>query len=300
MNESTANVARIVAGVDGSESALQAVRWGAIEAARRSLPLMLVHALGIPRLYVGAWPPSNKLRAKLIERGESLLAAAKKVAQHAAQAEISSNIDNENPPEALVAASRSASMIVLGAPDHGDLTGLAFGSTALQTTTHAHCPVVVVRGEDVGARPDNDPIVVGVDNSPLSDATLGCAFEEAALRSAPLIAVHTWWDNEAAHDVIDEARFSLLEPVADIEQQALIERIDRWRNKYPDVPIKLAVEWDKPRRKLLELSVRAQLVVVGSRGRGGMRGLLLGSTSQALIHHASCPVMVVRQGPSVR
>lgn len=107
--------------------------------------------------------------------------------------------------------------------------------------------------------------------------------------------MHAWYDTAAIVDVIDVARYGTAITAAEIEQVVLAERIAGWSEKYPDVQVRRVVKRDKPRRTLLELSQSAQLVVVGSRGRGGFAGLLLGSTSQALVHHAGCPVMVVRQ-----
>lgn len=298
MSQDIASEAPVVVGVDGSEPALRAVRWGAAEAARRRVNLVLVHALGIPSQYMGPWPPNAKVREKLSERGEAFLRTAGDVARQAARVTVSTRVDKDNPPDVLIAASGSAGMVVLGVSGHGAfLDGLAVGSTAVKVSAHGRCPVVVVRGKGAETQPPGAPVVVGVDGSPLSDAALGYAFEEAALRGAPLVAVHAWYDNEAIADVIDEARFGNVVPVADIERQVLTESITGWSEKYPDVAVQPVVEQDKPRRKLLALSGDAQLVVVGGRGRGGFTGLLLGSTSQALIHHADCPVMVVRPEP---
>lgn len=286
----------IVVGIDGSEHALRAVRWGAAEAARRRASLVLLHALGYPRHYAGAWPPSHELRAKLTERGEAALAAAREVAVEAGAARVETRLVKDNPPEALIEASRTAGMLALGVSGHdGFLVGLAIGSTAVQVTAHAHSPVVVVRGQDDFPPSPLAPVVVGIDGSPLSEAALGFAFEEADQREAPLLAVHAWYDTEAIVDVIDVARFGTAMTAAEIEQVVLAERIAGWSEKYPDVQVRRVVKRDKPRRTLLELSESAQLIVVGSRGRGGFAGLLLGSTSQALVHHAGCPVMVVRQ-----
>lgn len=295
MNADMGAVAPVVIGVDGSEQALQAVRWGANEAARHRAQLALVHALEIPSQYMGPWPPSQELREKLTEHGRSVLQAAEAAAKQTADVEVSSRLDNDNSAEALIGASRSALMVVLGATGHGGfLAGLALGSTATQTATHSECPVVVVRGANADNRPADQPVVAGVDGSPQADKALGYAFAEAALRGAPLTAVHAWFDNEAIADTIEVNRFASSEPVADIESNVLEKALSGWREKYPDVPVRSVVEHDKPRRKLVALSASAQLVVVGSRGWGGFRELLLGSTGQALIHHSECPVMVVR------
>lgn len=294
MRENSVGQESIVVGVDGSEEALRAVRWGAMEAARRQRRLTLVHALGIPNLYLGAWPPSHELRAKLAERGREFLAAGERAARESAQVDVEVTLDNDNPSTVLVRASRPGRLVVLGASGRGRfLDGLTPGSTAVQVSAHANGPVVIVRGQDAEHRIAG-PVLVGVDGSHISDAAVGYAFEEAALRGAELVAVHAWHDDEAINDVLDEARFSGSRPVADIEQQVLVDGLAGWREKHPEVSVRTLLEHDKPRHALMRLSQVAQLVVVGSRGHGGFTGLLLGSTSQALIHHAGCPVVVVR------
>ncbi|WP_007027177.1 universal stress protein, partial [Saccharomonospora iraqiensis] len=155
--------------------------------------------------------------------------------------------------------------------------GALAGSTAVGTASHAVAPVVVVRSRAEGEEPPGDgPIVVGVDGSPLSGRAVGYAFEEAAVRRAPLVAVH------ARADVPEGPRDPLAVGLAG------------WREKYPDVAVHPVTVREKPRPALLDHSATARLLVVGSRGLGGFRGLLLGSTSQALMHHARCPVMIVR------
>jgi nucleotide-binding universal stress UspA family protein len=123
---------------------------------------------------------------------------------------------------------------------------------------------VVVRGNH-----RDGPVVVGVDLSPESDPAIGFAFEEAAGSGVPLVAAHAG-------------------------EQSLNTRMSGWLVKYPDVAVEQVVVQERPIPVLLELGQRAGLLVIGSRGRGGFAGMLLGSTSQALIHHAPCPVAVVR------
>ncbi|SFQ42546.1 Nucleotide-binding universal stress protein, UspA family [Amycolatopsis arida] len=281
----------MVVGVDGSERALDAVRWAAREADRLHAPLLAVNASGYPDLYVGATvPPPDGLREQMQEQGWEFLREAERVAAETAgvRAELRLSVDSSVP--FLIEASTSARMLVLGSSGRGGFVGLLVGSTTIALTAHAHCPVVSVRGEE---RP-GAPVVVGVDGSPLSDDAVGHAFAEAAARETELVAVHTWSDADT-EVVFSAARMDLdWEPMEESERRVLAERLAGWRERYPEVSVRRVVERDRPRDQLIEWSQRACLVVVGSRGRGGFRGLLLGSTSQALVHHAECPVMVVR------
>lgn len=284
----------VVAGVDGSECSLQAVRWAAAEAARRRLPLRLVGAhawlsgrlVGDPGLGVDYLAV---LREAALERVAVAADAARQVAPglEIEQADVTGL-----PVPVLRAESASAELVALGDRGLGGFTGLLVGSVAVELAAHASCPVVVVRGPEPDyVTPLPEPVVVGVDGSPASEAAVAFAFEAAALRGVPLVAVHVW------HDVlIDQTLAPLLDwdAIESDEREVLAERLAGWPAKYPDVPVRRLVVRDRAARTLVEESGRAQLVVVGSRGRGGFRGLLLGSVSQALLHHAHCPVAVVR------
>jgi nucleotide-binding universal stress UspA family protein len=147
-----------------------------------------------------------------------------------------------------------------------------------------------VRGEDRGSS-SPAPVVLGVDESPVSEAAIAFAFEAAATRGAPLVAVHAWLEH------IYDAQVALLIDAAGMEAQvrsALARRLAGWTQKYPTVRFTQDVVRDAPARALVARSRDAQLVVVGSRGHGNLAGLVLGSVSHALIQHSHCPVAVVR------
>ncbi|WP_216216592.1 universal stress protein [Amycolatopsis aidingensis] len=286
----------IVVGVDGSHAANRAVEWAARMAAERNLGLYLVHAFHPGGSYGGGLPAPLDVFEALEQEGRRILeesaAAAGSVASGLA---VQTDLRREAPVPVLLELSGVARMIVLGASGSGGFAGMRLGSTAIAVSAHARCPVAVVRGRDgADGLPEEGPVVVGVDGSPISDRAIGVAFDEATERNAPLVAVHSWVDGDY-DDVFSPERFNAVwESVDEIEQRSLAERLAGWQEKYPDVPVERVVVRDRPRHQLLEWSGRARLVVVGSRGRGGFRGMLLGSTSQALVQHAQCPVLVVR------
>ena len=183
---------------------------------------------------------------------------------------------------------------MLGSRGLGGFTGLLVGSVAVAVTTHAHCPTIVVRAPSPDAVPDRDtPVVVGLDGSPSSDAALAFAFEAAALRGVAVHAVRTWWDLTAETAWQRGLTATNLASIEAAEQRLLAEQLATCVTAHPDVPVHQMLTRDRPAHTLVQQSTNAQLVVVGTRGRGGFRGLLLGSTSQALIHHGHCPVAVV-------
>lgn len=114
------------------------------------------------------------------------------------------------------------------------------------------------------------------------------------MRRVPLTAVHTWIDVPLAGVAGKAAEFVDWAAVETQEREVLAQRLAGWQEKYPDVLVRRVVTRDRPVRHLLEHAANSQLLVVGSRGRGGFTGALLGSTSQALIYHATCPLIVAR------
>jgi len=286
----------IVVGVDGSEQAARAVDWAAAEAARRNLRLHLISGVDpLIGAYAGGLPVPQEMYDQLDRYAHDQLAAAT-TAAHAVDGELVVTQDRPRLPAipALLDAAATARMVVLGASGHGGFTGMLAGSTALAVATHAECPVVVVRTRQDGSVPAEGPVVAGVDGSATSERALACAYEEAAWRGVPLEAVHAWSDADYVTTLPAEYALMPQEPPEDEQQRVLAESLAGWQEKYPEVRVDRVVVKDRPRGQLLDRTARAQLVVVGSRGRGGFTGLLLGSTSQALIHHARCPVMIVR------
>jgi nucleotide-binding universal stress UspA family protein len=289
---------RITVGVDGSAGSTAALLWAARIAALRHLQLRIVHGLQLTGLcYGGGLPGGGEALFDVIQAdGDRIIAEARSVAESVGKdLVITTELPTEPPVPMLLDESRHARMLVVGRTGAGGFPGMLVGGTAATVASHAHSPVAIVRGRrDATKIPDSGPVVAGVDGSPNSDPAIGVAFEEASLRGVPLVAVHAW--NDVTHEDTRGTARILTQPgtLEEGEERLLAERLAGWQEKYPDVGIRPRPERDRPRHALLEASETAQLVVVGSHGRGGFTGMLLGSTSQALVQHARCPVLVVR------
>ena len=287
----------VVVGVDGSETALHAVRWGAREAARRHAPLRLVHVCHlVPVRHPRQVSPPPEYHAAVLDQGRHWLTEATEVARRVAPDLLPvTDLRDGSTADVLVGESRTAQLVVIGSRGLGGFAALLVGSVPVALSAHAHCPVVVVRapGAD-GARQADGPVVVGVDGSELSDAAVTLAFDTAAGHGVPLVAVHTWQDTPMT------GAWTALPGTVDWdwlqaeEEKQLVERLVTWREKFPQVEVRPVVERGRPETALLAHAAGAQLLVVGSRGRGALTGLGLGSVSQSLVHHAECPVAVAR------
>jgi nucleotide-binding universal stress UspA family protein len=292
------NDPRITVGVDGSAGSTAAVVWAAKLASRRRLELKVVHGLQIAGLYYGgglAGVGADTLFDAVLADGQRAVAEARSLAVSVDKdLVITTEVPNDPPVPMLIEESRHARMLVVGRTGTGGFTDMLLGGTAAAVAGHAHCPVAVVRGRGDSAIPESGPVVVGVDSGPTSEQAIAVAFEEASLRGVPLVAVHAW--NDVVYEDTRGTARILTQPdsLEEGEERLLTERLAGWPEKHPDVEVRRQLVRDRPRHALLEASRTAQLVVVGSRGRGGFTGLLLGSTSQALVQHAECPVLVVR------
>ena len=279
--------------VDGSAASDAAVVWGVGEAIMRRLPITLMHV--IPPVIVG-WPV-GPLYADMPEW-------QKDNAQHAidhARKTLRASVGESEPPEtrteivyssvvpALIDASKDAWMIVAGSQGLGALGRLLLGSVTTGLAHHAHCPVAVIHSNESAAPDSNAPVLLGIDGSPASEGATALAFDEASRRGVELQALHVWSDVGVFPVLGMDWRDRESEG-----QEILAERLAGWQERYPDVRVERLLFCDKPSHWLLKQSEHAQLVVVGSRGRGGFPGMLLGSVSSAVVQAAKVPVIVVR------
>jgi nucleotide-binding universal stress UspA family protein len=191
----------------------------------------------------------------------------------------------------LVDLTKEAEMIVVGTRGIGALGRSLMGSVSSALVRHAHCPVAVIH-EDEAMRPEvaKLPVLVGIDGSPTSELATAIAFDEASRRGVDLVALHAWGD-WGSYEVP-----GLNRPVLEQEEsEVLAERLAGWQERHPDVSVRRVVTRGQPARQLVEASEDAQLVVLGSHGRGGFAGMFLGSVSSAVLQSATIPVIVARQ-----
>ncbi|MBG0817973.1 universal stress protein [Planomonospora sp. ID82291] len=278
----------ILVGVDGSKAGLDAVGWAVREAGLRGTGLRVVHVMpewafgmpeDVPHADVGRWMRDGA--------AETLTQAVERARQEGRPVEVESRLLPGDPRLGLIEAAREAELLVVGSHGLGGFRGMLLGSVALGVAGHTPCPVAVVRA--LPAAPGGR-VLVGVDGSPGGGDALDLAFAEASLRGAELHAVHAW-----SGPVIEGSPRLLAsaEEAEGDERRVLAEALAGRRERHPEVEVVAQAVHGHPVEVLKEASADADLLVVGSRGRGDLSGLLLGSVSHSLLHHAACPLVIV-------
>lgn len=277
----------IIVGIDGSPTSLDALRWAAHRAALYRCPLHLVHAIGAPVTFGPEISVVGLDNQALRADGEKILAAAERTAREtAADLEVTSTVADLGAATVLIDLSAEARMVVVGTRGLGTLGRLLLGSVSTSLARHAHCPVAVIPDSEEPARDlGQRPVVVGVDGSSRSQQAVELAFEEAARRYVGVIAVTTW--SESFRYI---SRDEMQEQARVLQAESLAGMAER----YPDVPVTSVVVEDRPARRILAESEHAQLIVVGSHGRGGFPGMTLGSVGQAVLHSTRVPLIIAR------
>ncbi len=285
--------APIVVAVDGSSTSLHAVAWAARDAALSGCRLEIVHSIAIPASFGPGLAAGTAQPDWLRTDGEQILTEATAVAREIGgpDLEIDAEIGLELIIGDLLVRSERARRVVAGSRGRGAVQRTVLGSVSSALVQHAHCPVVIVKSgsatDPVAAR---HPVLVGIDGTDNSTPAIAAAFDQAHRRGVELVALHSWSDTTG----LDISMFGW-DTIVTAEHEMLAKRLEPWRERYPELPVTLQVVRDDPARSLLGESDSAQLVVVGNRGRGGFTGLLLGSTSAALLSSVECPIMVVRR-----
>ncbi|WP_067185040.1 universal stress protein [Microtetraspora niveoalba] len=278
----------IIVATDGSPAATAAVEWAADDAARKKLPLRVLHVVDrlpyeIPRY------PIPGVQESIVQSGERILRDARQaVRARQPDVEVTTELVYGVPAPVLRQEAEHSSELVVGSRGRGGFAGMLLGSVSSHVAGHVHAPVVVVRPAPATAHGE---IVVGVGESEECDPALAYAFEEAALRGARLRAVSAWelpvhiLGPEVVYDV-DEIQHAF--------RQAAMDKLGDLQERFPDLEVTLDIVRGHPVAALVDASEKADLVVVGSRGRGAIGAAVLGSVSRGVLHHARCPVAVVR------
>jgi len=266
----------VVVGWDDSPGAAPGVRWAARTAARLGRALRVV-------LVVRTGPDP---------RTDAFANARQLVAEVAPGLAIDNKVINGHPIEALRDESAEAEMVVVGTRGHSRLHSTLVGSVGEGLTQHARGPVVVVRGGS--DREQTAPVVVGVDGSRTSTEAISFAARFADAIGAPVLGVAAAPDplRSIAREIVVSEQHST--SVRQDAERFLHQAMAGLRADYPDLVVGSKVLDIEPADALVQAAENAQLIVVGSHGRGGFAGMLLGSVSRSVLHHAPCPVAVVR------
>lgn len=282
----------VLVGVDGSPASNRAVVWAAHDAAMRRVGLTIVHAVTPvdATLPIAVLLPTGISRWQL-ERGQRVVDEAVAIAQRADRSvRLESTLLPSPAVPALIELSENAQLVVVGSRGTGPLARSLLGSVSSNLIRHAHCPVAVIPDHDPEmTNPGQAPVLVGIDGSPTSELATAIAYDEASRRGVELVALHVFSDVEV--NDFPPIDWPAVKPQA---EETLAERLAGWQDDYPDVKVRRVVECDHPIYQLITHAESAQLTVVGSHGRGGFTGMLLGSVSSALAHTAHTPVIVAR------
>ncbi|WP_225728997.1 MULTISPECIES: universal stress protein [unclassified Nocardia] len=278
----------VLVGSDGSDPALAAVRWAAGEAVMHRAPLTILHCIGAP-IDFGPGIAFSRFDYEVYRQAgiaalEQSRAAAAEAIRSAGELEITTELLEAPPIPVLRDRSKDARLLVVGTQGLGAFRRALLGSVSTALARHAECPVAIVP-ESPKYDTRDQRVVVGVDGSACSARAIEIAFDEAAFRGAALTAVLAWTE------------FPPYIPREDMRQEAeaiLAESLAGYGERYPEVAVRRMVAADRPAKVLLELGSGAQLVVVGSHGRGGFAGMTLGSVSQAVLHATTAPLIIAR------
>src|SRR3984893_873361 len=285
--------ANIVVGVDGAPASDAVVRCAAHEAMRRVAPIKLVTVVA-PTLASSAMAPNHTITQGEELRARQILREAGRIVEQLAsekRPDIHTQRQYAGVVPTLVEASNDAQMVVVGSSRRALDRGV-LGPVLAGLLHHANCEVIGVHDPESAQHESGDaPVLVGIDGSTASEGAAAVAFDQASRRGVPLVALLAWSDVGVFPILGMDLR-----TYRDKATELLSERLAGWRECYPDVQLQRRLVCDVPDRCLVDESRTAQLVVLGSGGRGGYAGMHLGSVTSTVVRSAHVPVIVVRDG----
>lgn len=287
----------IVVGVDGSPSSRLAAQWAAHEAAARDLPISLAAAYVVPQfLYAEGMVPSRSIFEELESQAQGFVdEAASAIREVNTDVELMQQLHEGSPISMLLELSKEADMVVIGSRGLGGVAGALLGSVSASLVGHAYCPVVVLR-DDMTIDAEFNRIVVGADGSPVSALAVQTAYQEADAHGAELVAVNAWLDRAVASSLAGLNLSNLDWEQAKEEQMKVVqEELSKYDDGFESITPQIVIRRESPEMALADVGKGARMIVVGSHGRGGFTGMLLGSTSRALLRLSPVPLMVVRE-----
>ena len=283
----------VLVGVDGSACSQQALAWAAADAVAKRVPLTVAGVVDLPRL--ADVPLSTELvtaaEYAVLQRVDAAVAHMRDLADGIP---VRSRVLTGDPAAELVQLAAGAEEVVVGSHGTGRFGRLLIGSVGGRVAEHAPCPAVVVRGERTDGR-----VVVGLDTSLHSEPALDYGFGYADAHGVPLVALHVYTIGAFVYPIAPYPvpPYPVAEEMARIRAEALRtaeHSLGKWTEKYPDVDVRVETAEGPAAHELVEASRTAGLLVVGTRGHGGLAGMLLGSVSHAVLRHAFCPVAIAR------
>jgi nucleotide-binding universal stress UspA family protein len=282
----------IIVGLDGSDLARTAMAWAADEARRRHAPLLIVHAADLDRRTAISEPTAYRVMREVAEYGADLVADAKASIGETHPDVIATSLIREGgPADLLVKLSNDAQLVVVGSHGEGRFVGALLGSTSQRVAARANCDVVVVNPADY--RVDHGVVVVGVSSGIGGAQALRFAFDEARLRGADVVAVHSWSDMEVWNSIgmgYGGPTFEDLRTAGDATARFCVNAVSV---DYPDVVVRVMVEHAAPETALLAAAEVADLLVVGCAHSDDFPFSRLGRIASSILHRAPCPVVVV-------
>lgn len=296
--DATEKIEGIVVGVDGSQQSKCALRWAEREAVRRDSVLNIVSAYTVPVFAASSMDAGySTLDDDLIRGGAEDIVRQARAELADSQATIRTYIESGDPSGVLLDLSADAELVVVGTRGRGGFVGRLLGSVSSALPAHAKCPTVVVplsmakEQQSKEESPARKTVVVGVDGSERARSAVLAAADAAVARGLTLRVICA----------VSPVSAALAWMPATVDQEAVLEDVryqmdvgQRWiQSHYPGLVVETDVISGPPVEVMIRESEHAVLTVTGSRGRGGFAGMLLGSTSQGVLHHSKGPVMVV-------